>query len=228
MVLVLAKLKGAKIYSALLNENKNKSALMFVAKDLVVSSTSLGADCEDDYLQDPELWKDSLPQPYQLVEEILQEILFISWQLIEARRAEREAEESKPVIPRCSEATVLQFLSGVTDITPCACLEKKCSIMFVTSSTAGLAVIDMITCASGQVDPTVMTEEKMDGAQRVHARYWRDTKKHSLVAVTMATGMHNYQDFHYNYLRIQLPLTYRKAETLHTLQHAMDSNDRIL
>lgn len=161
---------------------------MFVVKDLVVSSTSLGADCEDDYLQDPELWKDSLPQPYQLVDEILQEVLFISWQLIEARRAEREAEESKPVIPRCSEAKVLHFLTGVTDITPCSCLHKKCSIIFVTSSTA-LSVIDMTASASGQDDPDVLAEEKMDGAQRVYSRCWRDMKKHSLVAVTMATGM---------------------------------------
>ena len=163
------------------------SALMFVVKDLVVSSTSLGDDCEDDYLQDPELWKDSLPQPYQLVDEILQEILFNSWQLIETRSAQREAEKSKPVIPRCNEARVLEFLSGITDIAPCSRLQKKCSAMFVTSTT-GLSAIDM---AIEQGDPTVLAQESMEEAQRVHSRHWRDTNKHSLVAVTMATGMFN-------------------------------------
>lgn len=167
---------------------------MFVVKDLVVSSTSLGGDCEDDYLQDPELWKDSLPQPYQLVDEILQEILFNSWQLIETRTAEREAEKSKPVIPRCSEARVLQLLSGVTDIAPCSCLQKKCSAMFVTSTT-GLSAIDMAMCTSEQGDPTIMAQEGMEEAQRVHSRHWRNTKKHSLVAVTMATGMFIYGRF---------------------------------
>lgn len=164
---------------------------MFVAKDLVVSSTSLGAFCEDDYLQDPELWKDELPQPYQLVEEILQEILFISWQLIETRRIEREAEESKPVIPRYGEAKVLKFLSGVTDIAPCSCLHEKCYVVFVTSST-GLSVINMPSCDSEQSEPSIMAEEKMEEAQCVHSRCWRDMKKHSFVAVTMATGECNY------------------------------------
>ena len=177
---------------------------MFVAKDLVVSSTSLGAECEDDYLQDPELWKDALPQPYQLVDEILQEMLFISWEAIEARRAQREAEKSKPVIPRCSEAKVLKFISGVTDVTPCSCLDKKCFVMFVTSST-GLSVIDMSACNNEQDDPTIIAQETMEGAQRVHLRWWRDMKKHSLVAVTMATGKCNYLDFsNYNHLQESL------------------------
>lgn len=163
---------------------------MIAVKDLVVSSTSLGADCEDDYLQDPELWKDALPQPYQLVDEILQDILFVSWQQIEARIAEREAEKLKPVIPRCSDTQVLKFLSGVTDVTPCSCLHKKCFAMFVTSS-AGLSIIDTSACTGGRGDPSIMGQEKMDGAQRVHSRYWRDTVKHSFVAVTMATGNYN-------------------------------------
>ena len=174
---------------------------MFVAKDLVVSSTSLGGDCEDDYLQDPELWKDSLPQPYQLVDEILQEILFNSWQIIETRTAEREAEKSKPVIPRCSETRVLRFLSGVTDIAPCSCLHEKCSTMFVTS-TIGLFAIDMAVCTSEEGDPTIMAQENMEEgqeAQRVHSRYWRDAKKQCLMTVTMATGMCNYGDFNYIY-----------------------------
>jgi len=163
---------------------------MIAAKDLVVSSTSL-ADCEDDYLQDPELWKDALPQPYQLVDEVLQEILFISWELIEARKAEREAEKSKPVIPSYNKAQILKFLDGVTDVTPCSCLEKNCFFMFVTSST-GLSVIDLSACSSKQGgDPTIMVEEKMDGAQRVHSKCWRDMKRHSFVTVTMATGKNN-------------------------------------
>lgn len=174
---------------------------MFVAKDLVVSSTSLGAECEDDYLQDPELWKDVLPQPYQLVDEILQEMLFISWEVIEARRAQREAEKSKPVIPRCNEAKVLKFITGATDVTPCSCLDKRCFLMFVTSST-GLSVIDMSACNNEQDDPTIMAQETMEGAQRVHLRWWRDMKKHSLVAVTMATGKCNYLDFS-NYYQLQ-------------------------
>ena len=186
---------------------------MFVAKDLVVSSTSLGADCEDDYLQDPELWKDSLPQPYQLVDEILQEMLFTSWQLIEAHRAEREAEKSKPVIPRCSKAQVLKFLRGVTDVMPCSCFDKNSFVIFVTSE-IGLSAIDLSGCASEQGEPTVIGQETMEGAQRVHSKWWRDMKKHSIVAVTMATGkINNYQDFN------QLLLTGRlRLYTLYNMQ----------
>ncbi|XP_065912030.1 WD repeat-containing protein 93-like isoform X2 [Dysidea avara] len=162
---------------------------MFAAKDLVVSSTSLPTDCEEDYLQDQDLWKDSLPQPYQLIDELLQDVLFASWQLIEARRSDREAEKSKPIIPNHGEAKVLTSIKDVTDVTPCSCLHENCFVMFVTCS-AGLLLINMKTCVNGEGEPAIMAQESLNGtiAERVHSKCWRDMKYHSLLTVTMATG----------------------------------------
>jgi len=162
---------------------------MFAAKDLVVSSTSLPTDSEDDYLQDQDLWKDSLPQPYQLIDELIQDVLFASWQLIEARKSDREAEKSKPVIPNYGESRVLTSIKDVTDVTPCSCLHENCSVVFVTCS-AGLLFINMKTCTNGDGEPAIIAQESLNGtfAECVHSRCWRDMKYHSLLTVTMATG----------------------------------------
>jgi len=162
---------------------------MFAAKDLVVSSTSLPTDCEDDYLQDQDLWKDLLPQPYQLIDELLQEVLFASWQLIEAHKSDREAEKLKPVIPNYGEAKVLKSIESVTDMAPCSCLHENCFVMFATCST-GLLLINMKTCANEEDEPEIMAQESFNGAtaERVHSRCWRDMKYHSLLTVTMTTG----------------------------------------
>ena len=162
---------------------------MFAAKDLVVSSTSLPTDSEDDYLQDQDLWKDSLPQPYQLIDELLQDVLFTSWQLIEARKSDREAEKSKPVIPNYGESRVLTSIKDVTDVTPCSCLHENCSVVFVTCS-AGLLFINMKTCTNGEGEPVIIAQDSLNGtaAECVHSRCWRDMKYHSLLTVTMTTG----------------------------------------
>lgn len=49
-----------------------------------------------DYLQDPELWRDELPQPFRMIDAVLQELLGIAWNsILEAERQKRE-EASRP------------------------------------------------------------------------------------------------------------------------------------
>ena len=52
-------------------------------------------DSTGDYLQDPELWRDRLPQPFRMLDRLLQELLTRAWREIDSRRLERETERDR-------------------------------------------------------------------------------------------------------------------------------------
>ena len=59
-----------------------------------------------DYLQDPELWRDELPQPFRMIDDVLQELLGIAWSsILEVERQKRE-EAARPrtsqLVPSCA------------------------------------------------------------------------------------------------------------------------------
>ncbi len=54
---------------------------------------------EGDYLQDPDMWDDRLPQPYRLIDKTLMEILEVAWEAIENREIERQQESSRVKVP---------------------------------------------------------------------------------------------------------------------------------
>ena len=60
-------------------------------------------DCPEDYLQDPSLWTDTLPQPFRMLDRLLHELLHRSWELIEWRELERQREAAKVKIPEIVE-----------------------------------------------------------------------------------------------------------------------------
>lgn len=56
-----------------------------------------------DYLQDPGLWVDDLPQPFRMLDNLLKDVLYRSWEAIESREMEREREAARVKIPEISE-----------------------------------------------------------------------------------------------------------------------------
>ena len=46
-----------------------------------------------DYLQDPELWRDRLPQPFRMIDRLLEGLLARAWEEIETRGSERQPSE---------------------------------------------------------------------------------------------------------------------------------------
>jgi len=52
-----------------------------------------------DYLQDPEMWEDKLPQPYKTINRILRNVLEKTWIKIEEREIVRTREEARVKIP---------------------------------------------------------------------------------------------------------------------------------
>ena len=70
-------------------------------------------DDTEDYLQDPELWQDRLPQPFRMIDGLLQDLLTQVWEAVEARR-EREEEEARLHMPEIvAENTALKGLQGI-------------------------------------------------------------------------------------------------------------------
>ena len=79
-------------------------------------SPDQGDFCHDDYLQDPEMWADSLPQPFRMIDELLQDLLLHTWDETERRREMRLAEASIPRIPVLEDASVTVLPPGATGL----------------------------------------------------------------------------------------------------------------
>lgn len=70
-------------------------------KEIWTEPEALDGDCcSGDYLQDPELWRDRLPQPFRMIDRLLEELLSRTWEQIEFRRSERESQpDATPATP---------------------------------------------------------------------------------------------------------------------------------
>lgn len=66
-----------------------------------------------DYLQDPELWVDRLPQPFRMIDGLLQELLSRAWDEIERRQLQRETERARVRIPPIVAEAAVEGVSGV-------------------------------------------------------------------------------------------------------------------
>ena len=65
-------------------------------KELWTESEGPEGDCfSGDFLQDPELWRDRLPQPFRMVDRLLEELLARTWEEIEFRRSERQSQPAR-------------------------------------------------------------------------------------------------------------------------------------
>lgn len=70
----------------------------------------------EDYLQDPELWLDRLPQPFRMIDGLLQELLSRTWEAIETRELQRETERTRVRIPKAIADIAVEGVRGVRAI----------------------------------------------------------------------------------------------------------------
>ena len=61
----------------------------------------------DDYLQDPEMWGDRLPQPYRMIDRILNQLLDTVWERIEHRQVLHQRENAKVKLPDSNPGSVM-------------------------------------------------------------------------------------------------------------------------
>ena len=60
-----------------------------------------------DYLQDPEMWGDRLPQPYRMIDRVLNELLDSVWENIEHRELCLQKERAKFKIPESNPGSIV-------------------------------------------------------------------------------------------------------------------------
>ena len=80
---------------------------IFVPKDISFTPQSLKKfepleDDGQDFIQDPEQFKDTLPQPYRMLDKIVTHIFENAWDIITRRETERMVEASKIKPPKYS------------------------------------------------------------------------------------------------------------------------------
>ena len=66
-----------------------------------------------DYLQDPQLWLDRLPQPFRMIDDLLQEIFERSWHLVEERARQAVKEKDGNRVP---EMVVQDVVEGIKNV----------------------------------------------------------------------------------------------------------------
>lgn len=81
-------------------------------------------DDPGDYLQDPDLLIDQLPQPFRMLDNLLKDVLYRSWEMIEQRQVERAREAARVKIPEVSEwkrvSAVNQHEMGGVNLVECS------------------------------------------------------------------------------------------------------------
>ncbi|XP_076465084.1 WD repeat-containing protein 93-like isoform X2 [Babylonia areolata] len=90
---------------------------VYIRKNLSFTPTSLermSDEEDDDYLQDPDQMRDSLPQPYRMIDKVLNKLLEDAWDIIEMKENKRLADERKIRPPKYDKPNDLPFLSQAT------------------------------------------------------------------------------------------------------------------
>ena len=192
-----------------------------------------------DFLQDPEMWEDKLPQPYRLINNILNDFLDLIWVKIEKKELLRQRAAAKVKVPSGTEGVVLcqQVLTEV-------CGGIGCGEEEVVVVGNGMSVC-VLTCDWNPNDSDGKSEGVMDVVMNTHDECTNVEKKHLevvdmnspisrlafvqksdvlIVAVQLATGIiHNQWEgyacsLHY-VAKISLHFTWQKC--YHFLLHGV-------
>ena len=63
---------------------------------------------DDDYLQDPDQLRDVLPQPYRMINKVLEKLLEDVWTIIEVKENKRLAEQRRIKPPKYEQPNKMQ------------------------------------------------------------------------------------------------------------------------
>lgn len=102
------------------NANRGNMPLYLRAQQLDIPTptiSSVASDDEDNFLTDPEQMFDELPQPFRMINKILDEIVGISWDKIAALEKEKELEAKRIKPPVYKPSGSLEHVDKVS----CAC-----------------------------------------------------------------------------------------------------------
>ncbi len=61
----------------------------------------------EDYLQDPEMWEDRLPQPYRMINQVLNELLDRVWECTQHRAVVQHKEKTQVKLPDSNPGSIM-------------------------------------------------------------------------------------------------------------------------
>lgn len=76
---------------------------VYIRKNLSYTPPSIARmsdEDDDDYLQDPDQMRDILPQPYRMINKVLDKLLEDVWDILESKENKRPGEKRKPKPPK--------------------------------------------------------------------------------------------------------------------------------
>ena len=87
---------------------------VYIRKNVSFTPLSIGRmsdEEEDDYLQDPDQLRDVLPQPYRMINKVLEKLLDDVWNILEQKENKRLAEDRKIKPPKYDQPDKMQVKS---------------------------------------------------------------------------------------------------------------------
>lgn len=90
---------------------------VYIRKNVSYTPPSLDKipqEAEDDFVNDPELLKDNLPQPYRMIDKTLHRLFDDTWEIIAEREEQRLAEARKVRPPQYESSVELDAVIPAT------------------------------------------------------------------------------------------------------------------
>ncbi len=150
---------------------KNEEVVTYSVLDRDINST--------DFLKDPALFKDPLPQPYRRIDRILEDLLNDTWHVIEKNHNERTVELSKPRPPKLTNQISIDGLNKIN--TMCSSKDDNNEFLFVGMN-GSLACVDVAaTKLADKIDLTMQ-----QSAENCNIKYINSMKLRQLVHVVVS------------------------------------------
>jgi hypothetical protein len=150
---------------------KNEEVVTYSVLDRDVNSA--------DFLKDPALFKDPLPQPYRRIDRILEDLINDTWNLIEKNHNERTSELSKPRPPKVINQIAIDDLNKIN--TMFSSKDENNEFLFVGMN-GSLACIDV--AATKLADKIDLTSQQL--AENCNIIYINSMKLKQLVHVVLS------------------------------------------
>ncbi|KAK7115868.1 WD repeat-containing protein 93-like isoform X2 [Littorina saxatilis] len=90
---------------------------VYIRKNLSYTPPSIARmsdEDDDDYLQDPDQMRDILPQPYRMINKVLDKLLEDVWDILESKENKRPGEKRKPKPPKYDKPSKAPLLGQAT------------------------------------------------------------------------------------------------------------------
>ena len=164
---------------------------------MVQEEPGAGDSDATDYLQDPALWEDRLPQPYRMIEHLLEDLLDAVWERIESLQACKEREAARVRVPEGTGGSVWwcgDVLSQQDPPRAGVCAGSR-SVVFVGDGANLLVLGYEDGPGAGETPTSCKTLAQHDLSQEIAGLAVRQKDEVQIVLTQHDSGTHTYFDY---------------------------------